>query len=256
MAKKYARKKRVYRKKRTAKKSKIAKVVRKQISKYTHPKPYTSSLPAFPAQRVVKMRWEKVYPAPNIGSGGDQFYQQIRCVSPRDPDYESVPTDYSAMGFVLYSTLYQHYLVKSAKITVTFTIPGFTTTQPYQGALCLFLALRSTDSSEDENFQKVTQNGLCRYRIFTLGSNAQKYTLTGVYNPRRFFQITDVNDNMMRLGSAMGSDPVEDAFWRCGVVRVANHNGDQPEIDMNIQMIVRVDYNVLCTEPKMQNPDM
>jgi len=65
--------------------------------------------------------------------------------------------------------------------------------------------------------------------------------LVAKYSAKKFFNVKDVKDNLDRIGSAIGSNPTDPAFYNLTI---------QSEPSMTVELLVLIEYIVLFSEPK------
>lgn len=228
----YKRKKRTYAKKRTYRKRRNYKG-----------KQYRS-LTGFPQSNRALLRWCKENEF-EMNVGANEVYN-VRCNSIYDPEGNVAPGN-SVMNYNLWAQLYNHYMVRSATITVTFFVPA--QVAPSADTLILFLRLNDDNAiSGLFTFSNICAGPLTKYKMILPGSVPQIVKLTGTYNAKRFFQLKDVEDNQERVGAPFGNDPTEEAYWNVGAFTLSGLT-----TTYSVNALVDVKYNTYFTEPRDQN---
>lgn len=204
-------------------------------------------LPGFPATNTVCMRFAGQCDLSVTGVLGDQH--TYSCNSGYDPDFTSAG-GFSAMGWDEWSAFYNHYMVESAKITVTFTIPASATPSPTP--MCAYLKLTDDGTDDAENFEIWQTNGNTVWKPFAQGTQATVLQLTGTFNTKTFFDVVDPIDAQERLGAPMTTNPTERAFWMIGVCSTSGAAPTPPGEATSYPAFatVLIEYNITLTEPK------
>lgn len=198
----------------------------------------------FPAQKVTKLR----YCTGVIVTLADANYAEyiFRANSINDPDYTG--TGHQPLGHDQWSQFYNHYVVLGSTITATIShLSGAP-----QRAFAFGCYIDDEATSETEDWTALAESGRAAWQIVnpnptnSSGMQAQK-TVRGFYSAKKFFNVRDVKDNLIRLGAVMNANPNEDAYFRLFWGTVDQSDTDAA-IDFNIT--VTVEYTVLFSEPK------
>lgn len=186
-----------------------------------------------PAQRRVTMRYNdtvNVTCTSGILSGHSFIANGIY-----DPDITG--TGHQPMGRDTYATLYQHYVVESARIS----IQSFARNIDAPVIVGVYVhdqtGLGYVDSSGFIESQKGTW--LCQ----SIHQSKNSKALRTNYNAKRFFNLKDVKDNVARIGAAIGSNPTEQSIFS---LWFQTKDGSTQNQYFN----VTIDYTVIFSEPK------
>lgn len=233
MLKKYRKRRtrnRAYKKRRSFKRRRVRRV-KKAIG-------VSNVLPGFPGNKIVKLRYGDQFVA---NPGGSIWSNTFRCNSIFDPDYTNV--GHQPLGHDQWQLFYNHYVVLGAKIWVKACRSiGGDTAAP---ASYITLQLHDTSSfiSPSTDFNKMLENGLVKYKLWTPSFGSTSMSMG--YSPKKFFNVKDMRDNVTRLGAAFGANPVEDAYWT-----VTYNPLDNLQTAQAVRFIIRIDYIVMFGEPK------
>lgn len=172
-----------------------------------------------------------------------------RCNSIYDPDYQLAPSTYPA-GYAYYSGAYAKYLVRRAKITVTF-IPQASTVGQSPDAFLVGLRLTRKATAPNTLLQNLNvwkQDGLVKYKHFSVGGNMpmDPIVLTGSFDASRFWNTK--TPDYETYGSEFGNNPAEICLWEILVCDVDGStltgSGTLP-----FNVAVRIEYYASFSEP-------
>lgn len=195
-----------------------------------------SQYPAFPANKVVKMRYVDSFVTP---TAANSYNFQVNATSIHDPQVSA--GGHRPLGTDQWQQFYNQYLIIGAKITVQVTGTVSTNNAPMIG---IYLS-DDTTLTAVPNLIQLAEQGKCRYRLHNGFQNIGTTTLTQYYSPKKFFNITDIKDNLDRLGANFGANPTENAIFN-----IIFDNVD-PTVNLSaLACIFTVDYLVLLSEPK------
>lgn len=140
------------------------------------------------------------------------------------------------MGFDQWSVLYNHYVVVGSKITIK--VINDTTVSP---AMCgVYLSDGQTLSYTTPEEYIEARKGT--YRMIQ-PTNPKTLSLSNKFSAKRFYNIVNIKDNVDRLGSPIGQDPGEQAYYHIWY-QTLDSSSD------TIRFTVTIDYIVLFSEPK------
>jgi len=168
-----------------------------------------------------------------------------------DPDASLGPQQTSADGYAEMSYAYNNYMVKAAKITVTYTATAPPPTEAghvLNNQCMLYLNLRA-DLQQPATAEAAMTNGNCYYKIFQMpGMGTFTHTLTGWYHPARLFgsQADAKTADWNEFGAAMNANPQQQANW---VIAVMTTDGSQFSIPLGAYARVEVDYYCIFKNP-------
>lgn len=151
-----------------------------------------------------------------------------------DPNFTG--TGHQPMGRDQWATLYNHYVVLGSKCKVTFCPQSVATT-----AMCgVYLTDTSGAPYTDSDYFQEARKGTTK---LLSGVQGKKETVITKYSAKKFFNVTNVNDNISRLGSGMESTPSEDAYFMVWIQ-------DKTAVAQAVTVIVEIDYIASFSEPK------
>lgn len=192
---KYARRKRTYRrKKRTFKRTKYYKKRR------LNARPVGTMLTGVPSQRMIKMRFVQTNILASVA--GTLAQQTFRWNSIYDPDYTG--TGATALGYDMWSKMYNHYTVMATKLRTHWTFYNSDGVPIYYG---LFNQAAPAALSTNPDFldgQGMGKIRMCQGHVYG-GNNDKELSL--YWRAKKWFNIADVKDNQDRLGADFGANP-------------------------------------------------
>jgi len=194
----------------------------------------------FPKTTAVKLRYvDGVSLNPVTSTLATYAFSANSCF---DPNVTGI--GHQPMNFDMWSALYNHYVVVGSKIRVTF---NFGTTAQADGFVCGCFV--SDDLSYTTDPTTMMEQGLARYKI--RNANAFKPgapTVTCGYSAKKYFNLTNVMDNVLRVGAGINNNPADTANFIifCGPTPAST-------VDLTaIMCTVIIDYIVIFSEPKEQ----
>jgi len=188
---------------------------------------------SFPSNiKFAKLRYVEDIKLDTQAAGVISHYV-YRCGSIYDPNYTG--TGHQPYGYDTYATLFNHYTVVGAKMWVRNAPTSSTVNPVYIGThLSPGVTPAYTTPSEFVEARKGTS------KLFNMVNRS--CTLTCKYSAKKFFNLRDVRDNVDRLGSPFGGNPVEDAFF------IIWYTCQETTVAWRAQIVI--DYIVLFSEPK------
>ncbi len=198
------------------------------------------AMPGFPDQKVVKMRYvEAVTVDPAIATLG---LWQFRANSIFDPDQTGA--GHQPLGHDEWSQFYNHAVVLGSKINAKFSYTAGNSNNNQMIGVYL-----SDDAVIPDSGLKIAEQGLGTYKLmgavnYAPGGLNTVPTLYNTFSAKNFFNVSDVKDNMVRLGSTFGANPAENAVYTTWVYNTTGTDLGPTEI------LVTIDYIVLLSEPK------
>jgi len=148
-------------------------------------------------------------------------------------------TGHQPLGRDQWAAFYNHYAVISSTCTFSFSGTNSGATQASFMA-CAYLSDDTTVPTDIETFVESKRG---TYKLVPGWSAMRTTTLKTQFNAKKFFNIKDVKDNMLRIGAPMGSDPAEIA-----VFSLSMNNVSGASIPLSIMAVI--EYTVLFSEPK------
>lgn len=196
------------------------------------------AMPGFPANKIVKMRYvDRQSINPGVSTMGGWIY---RANSINDPDYSGM--GHQPLGHDEWSNFYNHYVVIGSKISVKYV---YSATNANEGqAIGVYL---SDDTSYPSDMNNLIEQGLGKYRVMGAASYSAPSapTIVNKFSAKKFFNVTDIKDNVGRLGAAFNANPQEQANYIIWVGAL------DPTSDLGqTYILVTIDYIVAVMEPK------
>lgn len=186
-----------------------------------------------PSQRVAKLRYCSVHDITcTTGVIQEYIYRANGCF---DPNQTAV--GHQPMGFDQWALLFNHYAVLGSKITVK-VLNDNTTTSPAIVGVYLSDG-KSMSYTTATEFMEAKKG---QYRMISPGQS-KSISLVNKFSAKRFFNVTNVNDNQERLGAAPTADPTEQAYFHIWY-QTLDSNTDK------IECAVTIEYIVQWGEPK------
>lgn len=168
--------------------------------------------------------------------GGYASYT-FRANSVYDPDYTG--SGHQPMGFDTWASQYNHYVVLGSKITCKFV--NATT----GGGIASYVGcqLKSAPTSPHAAVNALLEEDPFGYKIT---NNAREpLEVVRKYSTKRYHRVTNVNDNIGRLGANVGANPTEEGFYHVWVSPLDNNNQT-----VNMFIDIRIEYIVQFSEKK------
>ncbi len=194
----------------------------------------------FPKQTTVKLRYiTRLNLSP--ASAGLTAHHSFRANGPFDPDQTGI--GHQPQGYDQWSAFYNHYVVLKARIKATFSIGNTDTT----GGMVCGIQTRDVSTFDDAEFERNLENATTSHKVgaYTAGANLP-VMVSKTFEAKRFFNVTDVKDNISRLGAVVLSAPTEEAFFTIFVG--SSSAGVNPG---TVYALVQLEYDVLFSEPKL-----
>jgi len=199
----------------------------------------------FPKNKVVKMRYVEYtqLDLTNSVTGGFE-YAYYSANSIYDPT--AVVGGHQPMGHDQWSLFYNHYVVLGAKMKVTFASRDNVVAQP----IIVGISIEDDTTSGATNVQTIQEYGGAKYKMFQGYTSMSTRQVTANFSAKKFFGVTDVKDNMPRIGATFGANPVDQAFFRIFACTADGTSAIGPAGDVIVGCNVEIDYIVVLQEPK------
>lgn len=191
-----------------------------------------------PMRKVVKMRYVQSIVLDPSSTSGD--YRTFWANGIFDPDYTG--TGHQPFGHDQWALLFNHYVVIGSKITCIITPSATGTTMPVVATL----ALTDDNTYSVTNATLMCEQNRTRYKLIQPSSNKPVY-MSKTFSPKKFYNITDVKDNLQRIGATFGGSPVDGAFFAVIISPTDPNVTDNPP---SFNVWVTIDYIVSLSEPK------
>lgn len=188
----------------------------------------------FPKNQTVQLRY---CTAVNLvdSVGGVLDIHAFRANGIFDPDVTGI--GHQPLGRDQWDLFYNHYYVKSAKITVKYSTQSQVAGQ-YAAVHGLYV---SDDLTVPTSWTTLAEAGRAKY-LQDSNLNTESKTLTATYNPRTFMRQ---GRNQAQLGAAMSADPSEQIYFI-----LYAQAADESSMMTQRNYIVQIDYMVQFSEPK------
>lgn len=186
-------------------------------------------------EKRVSLRYcQKVDISTTAGVLGSHVW---RANSLYDPNYTDTVGDHQPMGFDNWADLYNHYTVESATIEAVWGVDSAIDNAYASG---VYLTDVFTVPYTDHTEFKEAKKGTVKY---CTGRSVTPMKTKSSFDATKFFNITDVKDNVARIGSLTTTNPTEGAFF---VTWIQGLNASSEQF----QCVVTIDFNVVFSEPK------
>lgn len=189
-----------------------------------------------PKDRVMKLRY--VDHKTLTSTSGLLSRHQWRANACHDPDITH--SGHQPYGWTELKQFYNHYVVLGSKISVKVIAQNDNTAVAGVGGLYLG---DDTDTNIT-SYRTYIEAGKGGWRMINGGSD-QPQSLSSKYSAKEFFNVTDVKDNLDRLGASVTTDPNEQAVYT-----LYYQASDEVSTASNLEVIVTIDYIVSFSEPK------
>lgn len=215
------------RKRRYSKKRRKGKRFRRRFRrrKYTRYR----SLPAIRTKARVRFRYSD-FDIPLISTFGSLVGHAFCANGCYDPDITGA--GHQPYGWDQWAPYFSQYVVTGSKIKAYVTTDG-----TVNGVCGIYL--------DDNNAIPTSTSGLIegnKGSFSIINQQRSSAKIRSAYSPRKFYNITDVKDNVVRIGANISSNPDDRSFY---VVWFQAEAGG----DATIHMIVVIDYIVDFSQP-------
>ena len=200
-------------------------------------------MPGFPKSKMFKFRYcDSISLNAGIGTIASHLF---KCNGLFDPD--STGVGHQPLGFDEASNYYNHYVVLGSKITVAFSAGSLSASYGPSQLVGVFI---TDDASFPNTTSALTEQGLTKWRYLAQAQTKGNATTTVVnkYSTKKFFNVSDVKDNIEELGADVGSDPNDQATFAIWTGSM-DTSADPPVVNA----FVTIDYIVMMREPKALN---
>lgn len=191
----------------------------------------------FPKQKIVKLRYNETIQlnAPLAGVGA----YVVSANSLYDPNTTGV--GHQPMGYDLWATVYNHYTVIGSRIRATFALSGATS-----ASLALGVCLDDDGGISGMNPSKLIERGDSTYRIVNDSySQSRPMNITKGFSAKKWFGISNIKDNMTRVGANFGTSPSDSAHFVMWLASTTG--GDDPAV---CTITYTVEYLAFLSEPR------
>jgi len=204
--------------------------------KANYPSPQRILRTGFPIITTVNLKYAESFQLSS--TYGATAAHNFRTNSPFDPNHSG--GGHQPLGFDQWSGFYNHYIVLRSSMRVTFTSAAANTTGIIVGAYL------SDDTTVSGDPYTLIEQGLTHYKILNASNmNSKPTTLSIRYDTRSYYNVTNVNDNIGRLGAGVTSNPTETAIYH-----VFQAGLDPTVATATVGVLVEIVYTVQFSEPK------
>lgn len=211
---------------------------RRTRRKYAIARPSTS-YNLVPRTKLLRLKYvETTNFNPGVGTLGSHIFRANSCYDP----FQSA-TGHQPLGWDQVTPLYNHYVVVGSKVKCTF-MPATTTSGVSSDPLYCGIFL-SDDLTFSTDPNVLIEQGKTNYRLMNTNQTSPgKAIVRQTFSAKRFFNVTNVKDNITRIGAGVGANPSEEAYYV--IWAAAPLSGDPPLINVTVEL----EYLVLMGEPK------
>jgi len=204
--------------------------------KANHPSPQRILRTGFPLITTVNLKYAESFQL--TSTYGATAAHNFRTNSAFDPNQSG--TGHQPLGFDQWSSFYNHYIVLRSSIRVTFTSAAANTSGLIVGVYI------SDDTTVSGDPYTLIEQGLTKYKILNAtNTNSKPTTLSANYSTKSYYNVTNVNDNVGRLGAGINANPTETAIFH-----VFQAGLDPTVPTVTVGALVEIVYTVQFSEPK------
>lgn len=188
-----------------------------------------------PLKRTAMVRWNDVYQIASTGGILEEF--AFRANGPWDP--QNTVGGSGPLALQTFKNIYNHMVCLKSRIRIRWTRPaGATTvvTPIYAG-----VTLDDSGGTLFTQAREIIESRKGQYVIVDY-QDSHNDTHTS-FDAKKFFNITDPNDNIDRIGSTTQGTPTEEAYYIAWLETIGT--GSQ-----TLTMDVTIDYIIEFSEPK------
>jgi len=172
---------------------------------------------------------------------GSKAFESFRANSPNNP--QNMSTEHSAMRFSEMSSFYNWYTVLGSKCTVS----RIGSASNNEASVPVAWGILISDSlSAPGEYNTYIERGTTNYRIANDTNSSRQQNLTKKFSTKRFFNVTDIKDNVDSLGSTVGDHPERQGWFVVWSQNMKQTTGNPIEVTY----LVTIDYIVSFSKPK------
>jgi len=194
----------------------------------------------FPKTTMVRLRYVDFCTLDGgAGTCAQAIFKANGCFDPR-----TAIGGHQPMGFDQWSTFYNHYVVVGSKIRAHLGTGGVT---PLNGAI--FGINLNDDVTMSTDVTTIMEQGLSKFNKQNFHPSAgagRGFVATSKFSAKKFFNITNVTDNINRIGSQTTADPTDLANY---IVWFGAPPGDLTDMT-SINATIIIEYLVVFSEPR------
>jgi len=198
------------------------------------PRGVSGTVSGLPRQRSTKLRYVESVASLSSTLGAIGTYV-FRCNSAYDPNYTF--SGHQPMGWDTWTSLYNQYIVTGSSISIKVLSNQSNTAPCVMG--CYVTDGSTVGYTTPSEFIEAKRG---TFKVFNHQAG-RSINLYVPFNTKRFFNVTDVKDNQVNLGSSVTTNPTEEAFYN---VWFATMDGTTEDCNF----IATLTYSVTFNEPK------
>lgn len=200
----------------------------------------SNKLVGFPSNKICKFRYCEIITLDPATAVPSVHYFSANGL--HDPNITG--TGHQPLGWDQWKAFYNHYAVLGAKCTVRVCPNNSSASVP---AACVSLFLNDDTTLDVTDPFVRMEKGMGRNVLFNPNQGMDKaITLKSFFSAKKFFNVKDVKDNITRIGSAIGANPTEQAYFTIVYGPADNSSTTTPAC----QFAVTIDYIVAMSEPQ------
>lgn len=205
---------------------------------------------AFSRSQLVRLRYcQQVTLNPNADSGAYIVYSANGPQSPNISNSTGVSTTlaHQPYGWDQWSAIYNDYIVLGSKITVTAGAPNSTNQSSAAGILGVLLSDSPSPYSVTTSAGATVQmeSGRCAFKQFNSNGNGKPVILSKKFSAKKFWNVSKLKDNVVRLGAAVSATPNEQAYYHLSFYS----NDESISTSAGPYCWVAIDYILLFSGP-------
>lgn len=190
---------------------------------------------------IVPLRYCDIFTVGPSGGAGLTIDRLFRANSCFDPDYTGV--GHQPSGFDQWAAFYDHYVVLGSKITVTVSSQA-SVAGADQAMVVIYL---DDDTAGGLGFDQIMENSRYRAKAVSLATGGKNTVVVKNYfSAKQFFGITNVSDNVDRIGAVTTANPVDDAYFRLSLMPASGSTSTLQTFNVAVQ----IDFKVWFSEPR------
>lgn len=206
---------------------------------YRRKKRYTRRMgvpSGMPLQRMAKLRYVEQNTQTSTTGGLQTWVWSANGLY--DPNISS--TGHQPMGFDQWANLFNHYVVLGSKITIRVSQRDGSSNPFYYGVI-----LTDDSSAPYSTYSSYIEAKKGTFRYSAQGQQ-KPVTVMSKYSAKKFYNITDVKDNLDRIGAPVTANPDDQGYFTTWI-QTTNATTQA------VEALVVIDYIVMFSEPKDLN---
>lgn len=189
----------------------------------------------FPSTKVIPMRYSETVTI--SGASGAMGKYTFRANSIYDPNLTG--TGHQPQGQDQWAAFYGRYTVIGSRIRVYNSDSAVSQAYPF----VMGIQINNDSATISSDYTEMIEQGRNKFMIHNSNFGYKKGMSLG-FSLKKFFNLTNVKDNMQTHGAHFGSNPLEEAYFTIWI-----QDQDKASTVGN-KFLVIIDYSVLLSEPK------